>query len=307
MTPIETIEYRGEKIEIYQDENAYNPRSWDNLGKMVCWNRRYSLGDEMPKRDPEEYLEGLAMSASPEYEEAKERLLDIEHRLVGWIPGLHPNTNRSVFGHASLFARAEAFVACLKEKALEQYMILPLFLYDHSGLSMSTRSFHDPWDSGQVGFIYCDLDDARKNLQLPDAQWDTKLDGEWAAGRTLRQCTEDVLRGEVEAYDQYLCGDVYGWVAGDDSCWGYFGSDHKENGLLSAAQDAIDHKLSKMKTFVCSNCGGKNVWRDATAKWNEKTQEWEMVTVHDNADCEDCQCETTLVEKFVEDDNGKTD
>ena len=32
--------------------------------------------------------------------------------------------------------------------------LLPLYLYDHSGLSMSTSPFRSRWDSGKVGFIY---------------------------------------------------------------------------------------------------------------------------------------------------------
>src|SRR5574344_1075922 len=30
---------------------------------------------------------------------------------------------------------------------------LPLYVYDHSGICMSTTDFNDPWDSGKVGFI----------------------------------------------------------------------------------------------------------------------------------------------------------
>ena len=42
---------------------------------------------------------------------------------------------------------------------------------------------------------------------------------------------EKVLRGEVKVYDQYLQGDVYGYVIEDadgeeiDSSWGYYGDD----------------------------------------------------------------------------------
>src|SRR3990167_995153 len=36
----------------------------------------------------------------------------------------------------------------------EAHVILPLYLYDHSGLAINTTGFHCPWDSGQVGFIY---------------------------------------------------------------------------------------------------------------------------------------------------------
>ena len=42
-------------------------------------------------------------------------------------------------------------------------IVLSLYLYDHSGITMRTSPFSCPWDSGQVGFIYCDKDDIRKN------------------------------------------------------------------------------------------------------------------------------------------------
>lgn len=94
--------------------------------------------------------------------------------------------------------------------------ILPLYLYDHSGLRIKVGSFqgllsqgHAEFDSGQVGFIY--HKGARKEKQL---------------------------RAEVEEYDQYLRGDIWGVViehpctceaCGDahkevlDSCFGYYG------------------------------------------------------------------------------------
>jgi ribosomal protein L37AE/L43A len=47
--------------------------------------------------------------------------------------------------------------------------------------------------------------------------------------------------------------------------------------------------MAKQKVkFVCSDCGGDNVTRDATAKWDEATQEWVTVGVQDAAICEDC-------------------
>jgi len=43
---VETEEYKGHKIKLYQDPDPESPREWDNLGKMVCFHRRYDLGDK---------------------------------------------------------------------------------------------------------------------------------------------------------------------------------------------------------------------------------------------------------------------
>jgi hypothetical protein len=95
---------------------------------------------------------------------------------------------------------------------------LPLYLYEHSGMTMRTTPFHDPWDSAMVGFIY--TSQARiDELGLSDVT-DEKL--------------IEYLEGEVTEYDQYLTGDVWGYIIEDedgehiDSCWGFFGHEYAE-------------------------------------------------------------------------------
>jgi type II secretory ATPase GspE/PulE/Tfp pilus assembly ATPase PilB-like protein len=46
--------------------------------------------------------------------------------------------------------------------------------------------------------------------------------------------------------------------------------------------------------FICNHCGSSNVAHDARAVWNEKEQKWEIETLYDSADCDDCQGETKL-------------
>lgn len=98
--------------------------------------------------------------------------------------------------------------------------VLPLFLYDHSGLTLSTKPFSCPWDSGQVGVIAVTAADIRK---------------EYGVKRITKQTREKVrtvLKQEVETYDQFLRGDVYGYVIENeqgehiDSCWGFYGIEH---------------------------------------------------------------------------------
>ena len=104
----------------------------------------------------------------------------------------------------------------------EKYLMLPLYLYDHSGLAMSTESFsgrapHAEWDSGQVGWIYVSKEDALKEF---DAD---KMTG------AIRQKADALMRSEVAAYDSYLRGECYGFELyknGElsDSCWGFMGN-----------------------------------------------------------------------------------
>ena len=51
-------EYRGYTITLDYDEDAESSREWDNLFTMVCWHRRYNLGDEQLDRnlDPWDYM-----------------------------------------------------------------------------------------------------------------------------------------------------------------------------------------------------------------------------------------------------------
>lgn len=97
---------------------------------------------------------------------------------------------------------------------------LPLYLYDHSGLTMNTTGFSCQWDSGQVGWIYVSREKARKEMG-----WKRITKGDEAS-------ILNFLRGEVEEYDKYLTGDVWGFIVEDesgehlDSCWGFYGEEY---------------------------------------------------------------------------------
>lgn len=52
-------------------------------------------------------------------------------------------------------------------------------------------------------------------------------------------------------------------------------------------------------TIHCSTCGSEDVRRDASVAWNAELQTWEIVTVFDNADCEECGGETSLTEREI--------
>ena len=126
-------------------------------------------------------------------------------------------------------------------KELEQKegaaVILPLFLFDHSGITMSCSSLRfrmadsAGWDWGQVGFIYATKEDILKEFSKK------------RLSKKLLEKVEEILVNEVKTYDQYLTGDVWGYIIEDDdgehldSCWGFFGHDYCEQ----EAQEMVDY------------------------------------------------------------------
>lgn len=115
------------------------------------------------------------------------------------------------------FKNREAFFAWAKKETNAE-IILPLYLFEHSGMTMRTTPFNDPWDSGQVGFIY-----ATRETILQDMMVKT------ITAKTRQQVTEN-LESEVEEYDSWLKGEAYGYVVTPsdkrvepESCWGFVG------------------------------------------------------------------------------------
>jgi hypothetical protein len=180
-----TIEKNGYKAEIITDEEPQDPRDNDNMGKMVCFHRRYNLGDKTDLKS-----EGFN----------------------GW----------------------DALEAYLR-KELDALIVMPLYLYDHSGITMNVSGFSCPWDSGQVGFIYASRKAIKDNYCLKRNI--TKA--------TIYKATKRLL-AEVEEYDQFIKGDVYGIRITKngqdeelDSCWGFFGLDYAEKEATSMLDNAI--------------------------------------------------------------------
>jgi len=114
------------------------------------------------------------------------------------------------------------------------HTILPLYLYDHSGITISTSPFGCQWDSMKIGFIYVSKD---------------KVEKECGEGCNV----EEVLKGEVETYDQFIRGDVYGFRISKittcdhgheheeelDSCWGFYGDEE----CMSEAEGIVGYYM----------------------------------------------------------------
>lgn len=178
---LKTVELSEGMFCLLDDESPENPRDWYNLGSMVCFHKRYSLGDKHTYN-------------SAHYDNWQE---------------LHD-------------AIIEDEGPCI---------ILPLYLFDHSGISITTdaESFRmwdsAAWDWGQIGFIYVSY---------------RTLGQEYGWKRITKKRRETVanrLKAEVQIYNYYLEGEVYGYKLTDkagelvDSCFGFYGP-IKESGIL---------------------------------------------------------------------------
>lgn len=158
----------------------FNPRDNDNLGVMVCFHKRYRLGDS----------HDYSVNEFNSWDELRSRL----------------------------------------EKDYPGGVILGLYLYDHSGITISTEPFSCPWDSGQVGFIVASADMIRENF------------GVKRVTRSVRERAIRLLLAEVEEYDAYLRGDVYMLTLTkegeqDDILGPFYGADFATNGLLDSVPE----------------------------------------------------------------------
>lgn len=197
---------------VQPDDFFISPRKLDeNFGTMICFHRRYDLGDEHNYGDNEDFLKDLYLKTVGNDEKGEEKYDRLLDRL-----SKQPDTP---FGSREY--------ACAVNQALmaeieKEHIVLPTYLYDHSALAMSTDSFigravHAEWDSGQVGWIYVSKADIRAEYQVDRIT------------PSVREQAENRLKDEVRIYDAYLRGECYGYELyknGEltDSCWGFVGS-----------------------------------------------------------------------------------
>lgn len=233
-------EYRGYTIKIIQDNGPVeSPRDWDNVGTMECWHSRYSLGDveHRDSYDEEDFWESLVEEADPdaynELQDLKDRKYIIDTRYYGASAHWHKRAKTVIR------KMREAVI----ERALEKVAILPLYIYDHSGITMNTGGFSCPWDSGQVGWIWVTKERALKEIgNIDEKNWE--------------QRAREFLKAEVQIYDDYLHGDVGIMIIEDmdgeviDSCGGYY-PDHdvpyseEWHYPVSEARSTIDYEINE--------------------------------------------------------------
>lgn len=118
----------------------------------------------------------------------------------------------------------------------------PIYIYDHSGLTISHSPFSCQWDSGQLGEHYI---------------LKSTADKEFGKGKWTEEQLYKILEYELETYDHFLRGNVWGFVVKDEngdtteSCWGFYGDkledtgilDHLTNDLHEQAKEAWENRF----------------------------------------------------------------
>ena len=209
-------------IEIKQELYPMDPRrESDNMGTMYAEHRRYTLGDK---------------DADPPY-------VDDWDRWDNEIRRLRP----------------------------EIALIVPLYFHDHSLIGMSAGTPYYYQDTRGRLFAMT-RSGARKRADKQDwdhgtPMWiyltrDTLLHEYGGLRVTKNKLARAIkcLLGEVETYNSYLEGDVYGYVIEDengehlDSCWGFYGwewceteaKDVARHFALEIARDRIGDHLADL-------------------------------------------------------------
>jgi len=191
------------RITVEQDEDCDSPRDmYDNFGHMICFHRNYVLGDKHEFENPRQFLENLAYAQVMKSEFMKEKIVSKTTKWYrdnsvpeeDWEEMLDDAFIESNFG--------ELDDSDLMEVILIDHVILPLYLYDHSGISMSTGSFNDRWDSGQVGWTYATMEEIKNNWMLKNGE---------ETSDEYTKAAEKLLEGEVRTYNSYLTGNVWGF------------------------------------------------------------------------------------------------
>ena len=121
---------------------------------------------------------------------------------------------------------------------------LPIYLYNHSGISINTTGFSCKLDSGLVGIIYATPEKIKKEF------------GVKRISKKIKDRVEACLKREVETMDQYLTDDVWGYNIPefDDSCWGFYGKEYcykEAKGMIDVHLDTRkQEKMIKVKTLI---------------------------------------------------------
>lgn len=115
-------------------------------------------------------------------------------------------------------------------------LALPVYRLSHSGDAISTTPFADPWDSGQVGYIFITSEKIKQEY------------GE--DNEDIRKKVSTYLAGEIDTLNNWMQGQVFGYCIEKDgeeaigvgsSCWGFYSKESCIEDALNSYAYAVEH------------------------------------------------------------------
>ena len=231
--------------EDYIDEGL-SPREWSNVGKMACSHDRYTLGDkDIDAKDLLENTTACDRCDGNGYRDFEITGTDGTLRVI-----------EVQCAKCDGAGEQEISIVDYVKKEWGARVIIPLFLYDHSGISMSAGAAILNRDEDEGDF------DRRRRHPFDAAGWDVSAVGViFDTPEGVQQCIGDdatleqieaALRSEVEVYSSYLEGDITYFNVQDEetdfheSCGGFVGS-HKQCEIecFEALEAAIVKRLGE--------------------------------------------------------------
>lgn len=193
---IETHRNLTYKILEHQYDNP--TECYDLLGTVNVFSRRYSIGHEHDYDTKSDLLLCLAIN----YNDSVEEIENDEER-INRIDGIIE----------------------------ENYVILDLYLYDHSGQSISTSPYSCIWDSGHAGYVYADFDKIKKWFKVDEIT------------EEIKQRAIEVIEGEIKELDRWVRGDTYfeGAIRHNDEWVDWVGCYDTYEDAEQAAKDYVKH------------------------------------------------------------------
>jgi len=128
----------------------------------------------------------------------------------------------------------ESVEAMLAKSKRQGDLVMALYCYEHGNITISLNSFygklpqgHYEFDSGQVGFVVI-----RREKMLEEF-------GKKTFTAKLKKRAREIAEAEIETFDAYLRGEIYGYIIDDDrdSCWGFYGIED----AIDEAKNTIDY------------------------------------------------------------------
>lgn len=111
----------------------------------------------------------------------------------------------------------------------------PVYAMVHGSTSLSLTPFYCPFDSGRSGIVTVDREQVVSEEEAREA-----------------------AKSHVEAFSQYIGGDVYGFEIADednemiDSCWGFYGFDYCKKEAIGAANRLLTQHRALAETITAA-------------------------------------------------------